>query len=161
MSGWFLAALLAWLLAVGCSDWFRLRIPNALLAVGAALLLLTALAGVHPAGLSLWQVLAGATPVLLVGLALYARGWVGAGDVKFLAVLGGLTGPTRELLLIWAFAALLAAAHLAARGLLSPWLPGLPLAPSDPGLARRRRLPHGAHLALSAALVLVVLPRLP
>lgn len=158
MSGLPLATTLAWLLAVALSDWLHLRIPNGVLGVAAAVLLLAIGAGAHPIGLSPWQAIGGAAIVLGIGLPLYALRWVGAGDVKLMAVLGAFTGATHDLLLIWLFAALLAGLHLAGWRLLRLGTPQLRLAPADPGDTKQRRLPHGAHLAVAAAFVFCCMP---
>jgi Flp pilus assembly protein protease CpaA len=148
-----------WLAAVAWCDWQRLRIPNALVAAAGAALAVMVIAGAHPLGLGAARAFAGAALVLCVGLPLFAKRWVGAGDVKVLAVLGGLLGPGEQLLLVWAGASLLAAAHVVAWRMLQFHFHALPLSPGDPGIGHRRRLAHGTHLALSAAIVLLCTQR--
>lgn len=143
----------AWLLAVAWSDWTRLRLPNLLLLAATATWLVAAVAGMHPLGLGPVTAAAAGALVLCAGLPLLAAGWVAAGDVKLLAALGTLFGPSRALVLVWAIASLLAALHVGAWHLARrlPQARGLRLAPADPGAAERLRLPHGAHLAAAAA----------
>ncbi|RYY98518.1 MAG: prepilin peptidase [Comamonadaceae bacterium] len=160
-SGLPLAIVFGWLVAVAWSDWTRLRISNRMVGGAAAFLLAAALLDAHPAGLSIWMAAGGALIVLGAGVPLFAMGWVGAGDVKLLAVLGALVGPTGDLLIIWAGASVLAALHLGGWRLLRLRLRELPLSPADPGSGTRRRLPHGLHLAMAAALVVTSMKMLP
>lgn len=149
-----LGSTFAWLAAVAWSDWHHLRVGNRLVGAAAVLLLLSAATGFHPWGQSFLASVCGALLVLGIGLPLFRMGWVAAGDVKVLAVLGALFGPGTALVATWALASLLAAVHVGAWLLLRSCWRGLALAPSDPGAGHRRRLPHAAHLALAAALML-------
>jgi len=90
------------LLAVSCvSDWRERRIPNALCVTG-----LTAAVVFHglapggaglfdpflPGGLGLRESLLGAVVALALLILPYSRGWVGAGDTKLMAAVGGFVG---------------------------------------------------------------------
>lgn len=104
---------------------------------------------------------------LLSLLPFYAIGWMGAGDVKYFAVLGLLLG-AGPLLPIWIVASLLAGAHAVCVIVARRWAPrlaGLPLAdPSGPVTRRlqpviaqwrqarqgRVGIPYAAYLALGS-----------
>jgi prepilin peptidase CpaA len=152
-------------LAVAGYDLYARRVPNGLLLLCLLIelfgLMLTqprlSLAG-HALGLAIG---------LLALLPFYVAGWMGAGDVKFFAVLGFFMGVT-PLLPIWIIASLLAGLHalavLAARHYLQ-LLPALRVLltrwqGSDVGQriirarAGRRGLPYAAHLAIAALMVI-------
>ncbi|WP_421567273.1 A24 family peptidase [Stenotrophomonas sp. PD6] len=105
-----LAVLLS--LRIAISDLYARRVPNAWLAVAAAA------AGAWLLGS---QITGAATPLLphvggaAIGLAallpFYLVGWMGAGDVKYFAVLGLLLG-WQALLPLWLISSLLAGAHV-------------------------------------------------
>ena len=90
------------LLAVSCvSDWRERRIPNALSVTGLAAAvtfhgLAPGGAGLFdpflPGGLGLRESLLGAVVALALLVLPYARGWVGAGDTKLMAAVGGFVG---------------------------------------------------------------------
>lgn len=107
-------ALLALLLSlrIAISDLYARRVPNAWLlagACGAVLGLLgTQLAG-HPAAVG--DHLLGAAAGLAALLPFYLIGWMGAGDVKYFAVLGLLLG-LHALLPVWLGASALAGVHV-------------------------------------------------
>jgi len=104
---------------------------------------------------------------LLSLLPFYAVGWMGAGDVKYFAVLGLLLGAA-PLLPIWIIASLLAGAHAVCVIMgrrLAPRLAGLPLADANSPLTRRLQpvfaqwrqarqgrvgIPYAAYLALAS-----------
>lgn len=65
-------------------DWQSYRIPNHGLLVLLAVWPVYALSA--PAGLIQWENLASAAAILGFGMLLWQRGWIGAGDVKFLSV---------------------------------------------------------------------------
>jgi prepilin peptidase CpaA len=114
---------LAWAAA---SDILRYEIPNRVcgLALGAA--------------------------VLLVGLALFAKGWLGGGDVKLLAVVtpwAGLSHLT-DFTVVTAFAGVAVAAVL-----MSPLKRRLPAPPEGVAQDFRRPMPFGAPLAAGGAWV--------
>lgn len=87
------AGLMCWGVAIAWSDWRYRRIPNRLLAPAAAVAMCWMVAAGHTVTGVPW------TSGLLAGLfglgvtvPAYALGKLGAGDAKFLAVLGLLTG---------------------------------------------------------------------
>jgi prepilin peptidase CpaA len=109
-----LLPLLAMLLSlrIAISDLYARRVPNAWLAVSAsaalAWLLGSRIAGADDA---LLPHLAGAVLGLAALLPFYMVGWMGAGDVKYFAVLGLLLG-WQALLPVWLLSSLLAGAHV-------------------------------------------------
>jgi prepilin peptidase CpaA len=167
-------AALTWTAAALCiqvaaSDLYARRVPNRSLVLAL---------GIGAACLTLLQ--PEAWPHALAGLAcaavllpFYALGWMGAGDVKFFAVLGFLLGAP-ALLPIWVIASVLAGAHAFAQ-LLAPRLLGLaPLAlrlPVQDSCARlaqssfhqrmraargkRQGIPYAAYLGFAALLMLL------
>ncbi|WP_329742415.1 prepilin peptidase [Dyella sp. A6] len=103
-----LAACLS--VAIIASDLYARRVPNgwllAALGLGVLMLAISWLRG----GTGPWPGLTALTGLvigLLAMLPLYMFGWMGAGDVKFFAVLGFLLG-ARALLPVWIIASLLA-----------------------------------------------------
>ncbi|RRU05297.1 A24 family peptidase [Stenotrophomonas sp. 278] len=107
-------ALLALLLSlrIAISDLYARRVPNAWLlagAGGAALGLLGMQLAGRPAEVS--DHLLGAAAGLVALLPFHLIGWMGAGDVKYFAVLGLLLG-LHALLPVWLGASALAGAHV-------------------------------------------------
>ena len=78
-----LAFFLMSLIAAAAVDIRQRRVPN-LLVAAAALSGIAAFVLTGHAGL-LWQPLLAALAIVLVGVPLFARGWVGGGDIKLLA----------------------------------------------------------------------------
>ncbi|WNH47190.1 A24 family peptidase [Stenotrophomonas aracearum] len=111
-----LLPLLALLLSVriAISDLYARRVPNTWLAA-TALAALAWLLGTRLAGtpLPLLPHVAGAALGLAALLPFYAIGWMGAGDVKYFAVLGLMLG-MGALWPLWLLGSLLAAAHAVA-----------------------------------------------
>lgn len=140
------AAGLVWAAA---SDFFRYLIPNraCILIVGAYLLALPALP------LSAWLGGLGVgIAALALGTILFARGWVGGGDVKLAAALSLWAGPA--LLSGFAFVTSLAGAALAV-AMLSPLRRLMPR-PAGETLAEglRQPMPFGVPLAAGGGWVL-------
>lgn len=82
-----------WAGALAVEDWRHRRLPNAWLAVGVAFGALHWLLWVRmPFGVTFGNALLAAVVALLCFVPLYVSGWMGAGDVKFLAVIGWLGG---------------------------------------------------------------------
>lgn len=153
---------------VFAADGYARRVPNIVvlagLVLGAGLLLWHAW---YPEGSAVVSARAGLLGLLagLVGLLpFYAFGWMGAGDVKFFAVLGLLLG-WQALLPVWIVGSLLAGAHAA---LILGWRyvqrhqPAIALAQlrwEDTNMHKhlircrhgRHGLPYAAYLALGAA----------
>ena len=142
----------------------RMRIPNALTFPA----LLLALAGAAASGgtPALAGALLGALAALVLLLGPYALGWLGAGDVKAMLVLGALFGARALLpLFLWMVGAggVLALAYLVLRGelveLLTRWLLSLQTTlatrrlhffPAPRGSAAASGLPFGVAMACGA-----------
>ncbi|WP_374472521.1 prepilin peptidase [Phenylobacterium sp.] len=145
-----LAAAMAGLMWAGVSDLRRYRIPNRACGLVAGSYLLAA------AGLPLGTWLAGAAAgfaLLLVGVALFSRGWVGGGDVKLAAAAALWAGP--GLLSNFAVVTAVSGAALAAV-LLSPARRFFPRPPEPVAQDFRQPMPFGVPLALGGACVCVV-----
>jgi len=151
-SAWFIAGQ-GWAAA---SDALRMRIPNALILYLLAGFAIT-FAVLHPGLLALVTHVAVGLTILGGGLILFARGWMGGGDVKLLAVTGLWLGPaaTPALLLLTALAGgVLTLAMILARALGAHRLAGGRIAAlSDP----TDRVPYG--IAIAAAAIAVVISR--
>lgn len=155
------------------SDLYARRVPNAwLLATLVLALALPAAQRALDLGHPVWPSALGLLIGFVVMLPFYAIGWMGAGDVKYLAVLGFLLG-ARALLPIWMIGSLLTAMHIVALSILK--LPALAQAPvvsttrlrlaestwwQRMQLARRGRVgqPHAAYLAIGALLAVAFPP---
>ena len=126
--------VLAWLVALSCSDIRRRRLPNRLTLPGAALILLVAALTGHgrPA-------LLGAAALFAVYLVVHlaAPSALGAGDVKLAIGIGALTGAYGSA--VWTLAA------LAAPLLTAGWAVAAVCA------RRGRTVPHGPSMCLAAA----------
>jgi len=99
--------------AVIASDLYARRVPNAWLL--AAFLLcagIVAIEWIRGTGGPPWPALFGLSLGLATMLPFHAFGWMGAGDVKFFAVLGFLLG-AKALLPIWIVGSLIAGMHSA------------------------------------------------
>jgi prepilin peptidase CpaA len=79
------------LIAAAISDMIRLRIPNYLPVALVVLFAAYAIADAMPLDAVLWHVIAGVI-VLAVGMALFAFGLFGGGDIKLLAAVALLIG---------------------------------------------------------------------
>ncbi|WP_395350202.1 prepilin peptidase [Variovorax sp. UC122_21] len=101
---------LIWLLFVAVYDFRQRRVPNWLVLAGAASALAALALGSNPFQSSWQSSLLGAATGFGCLLFVYAFGYMGAGDVKFAAVLGLWVG-LAALLPIWIISSLLAAAH--------------------------------------------------
>ena len=168
----------AWLIAIAVMD-FRIRkVRNWMVIVGLLVGLAVLLTDAQPFQLSVGTALLGLLAGFTTLLPLYALGWMGAGDVKFAAVVGLWVGCTPTLGLIWLGASVLAGLHslvvlawhrLQASGLgfwllahVPSW--GNQAMPAPLNLQfnarnRRRSIPYAGYMAV-AALALQVLPRL-
>ncbi len=143
------AAAAVFLSSVLCFDLLQRRVPNLLLAIGALGALAVLASGSAPFGLRWASALTAATMAFAALLAAYAAGVMGAGDVKFAAVLGlwvgaPLLGP------IAIGAGLLAGLHAllwlgvkVVRPLAMPYSPAMPA-------GRWEQIPFAAYLALAA-----------
>ncbi|MCU1091096.1 prepilin peptidase [Stenotrophomonas maltophilia] len=101
-------------LRIAISDLYARRVPNAWLLAACAFAIPLLVAGQFGEPRLPWPAhLLGAVAGLLALLPFYALRWMGAGDVKFFAVLGLLLG-WHALLPIWVVASLAAGAHAVA-----------------------------------------------
>ena len=143
------AAAAVFLSSVLCFDLLQRRVPNRLLVAGALGALVVLACGSAPFGLHWPSALAAAVMAFAALLAAYAAGVMGAGDVKFAAVLGlwvgmPLLGP------IAIGAGLLAGLHALfwfglriVQPLAMPYIPALPS-------GRWAQIPFAGYLALAA-----------
>ncbi|MDG2524444.1 prepilin peptidase [Stenotrophomonas sp. HITSZ_GD] len=157
---------------VAVSDLYARRVSNRWLLT--ALALLAALLVAQGADAARWGHAALGLACAAILLPCYAIGWMGAGDVKFFAVLGALLGGAAPLLPVWIIASLLAGLHamavLAAPGVSARMPLGLRFAlentqarlqawpPHQRMLAARRGrrgIPYATYLALAALLVVL------
>jgi prepilin peptidase CpaA len=139
------------------SDVARMRIPNVLvLSLLAGFAITVAVA--QPGWLDLAAHVSVGLAILGGGLLLFARGWMGGGDVKLLAVTGLWLGPaaTPTLLILTALAGgVLTLAMIAARALGAQRLAGGKIAAlSDP----MDRVPYGIAIAAAAIAVVILRP---
>lgn len=129
------------------SDVARYEIPHRACALVGAGYLLAAFGA--PLGPWLYGLAIGAA-VFAVGLALFAKGWLGGGDVKLLAVVVPWAGLTHlsDFTLVTALASLIVVAVLA-----SPLRRLMPAPPEGVAHDFRRPMPFGAPLAAGGAWV--------
>ncbi|PJL11475.1 peptidase [Stenotrophomonas maltophilia] len=98
-------------LRIAISDLYARRVPNAWLLAACAIAVPLIIADQFSATRTTWAPhLLGAALGLLALLPIYAVRWMGAGDVKFFAVLGLLLG-WKALPPVWVLASLAAGAH--------------------------------------------------
>lgn len=140
------SASIAWAAVLAVYDWRWRRLPNWLLLCGMGVgLVHGAIHGTMPFGATLSDGAGTAVVALAVYWPAYQLGWMGAGDVKFCAVIGWLGG-AKTLLMV-----LLAGTVIA--GLLGVLLllPGMSeyLSNSELEPRLRRRIPFGSGLAVA------------
>jgi prepilin peptidase CpaA len=152
-SVWFIAGQ-GW---ASVSDALRMRIPNALILYLLAGFVIT-VAVSQPGWVDLVAHLAVGLALLGGGVVLFARGWMGGGDVKLLAVTGLWLGPAAmpALLLLTALAGgVLTLAMIVARALGAHRLAGGRIAAlRDP----MDRVPYGIAIAAAAIAVVILRP---
>lgn len=172
--------LLLWLIAITVMDLRVRKVRNWMVLLGLVTGAAALFGGVQPFQVSAWSGLTGMVAAFAALLPFYALRWMGAGDVKFAAVMGLWFGFSPYLLVIWLGGSLLAGLHgllvLGWRGLrrsawgswLQAWLPG-PLAMAfamppvslqesttpDGKRAIQRRIPYAGYMALVAIWVVV------
>jgi prepilin peptidase CpaA len=160
--------------AVIISDLYARRVPNKALLIALCLGAVVLLLQMFTSQSTATTALAGLALGLAALLPFHLLGWMGAGDVKFFAVLGFLVGPA-ALLPIWLLSMLLLTAHgIGAQlwRLTTHWRTGLLAVGSAAGSQRiwqcserwserlrqaqgtRRGMPYAAHLGLSTLLCL-------
>lgn len=139
-------ALTVWAIGLAYEDWRRRRLPNVLLLAGLLLGVVHWIAyGTLFLGNSISQGVLAAVVGLLSLLPLYAAGWMGAGDVKFCAVIGWLAG-LQILLMVFLIGSILAGSLV-----LVLQVPSCRRFMSGSGLDARlkARIPFGACLAVA------------
>lgn len=136
--------LVVWAGGLAYQDWRWRRLPNSLLLggviIGAAHCFIY---GLTPFGASVSGGLSAALLGLLVLLVFYAMGWMAAGDVKLMAVVGWLGGG-QVLFVVFIFASLLAG--LMALLLVSPKIRPF-LSDASLGARLQGRIPFGTGVA--------------
>lgn len=144
-----LTLLLAMALMVlaAAEDVRALRIPNWLVA-GIGLCWLAMLPLAAPGFGTIFAHLLTAACVLLVGILLFAKGWLGAGDGKLLAVCALWIGPEGALTFAAATTILGGAVAVLLAVLLSTRFSHLPLHDCAP--VRERSVPYGVAIAVAA-----------
>lgn len=169
--------LLLWLIAIAAMDLRMRKVRNWMVLLGLATGAVALFGGVQPFQVSAWNGLSGMVLAFAVLLPFYALRWMGAGDVKFAAVIGLWFGLSPALLVIWLGGSVLAGLHgmavLAWRGLRrSPggaylqarlpvrWAAALAApeaAPRMPQGARaiQRSIPYAGYMALVAIVLLL------
>lgn len=144
-------ALTAWAFGLAYEDWRQRRLSNALLLAGIVLgLAHWAAYGRMPLGNSISQGALAAAIALLALLPLYAAGWMGAGGVKFCAVIGWLAG-WRAMLAVFLFGSIVAGVFA-----LMLRIPACRRLMCGSGLEGRlkKRIPFGSGLAIALVVLM-------
>lgn len=165
-------ACLLWLIAIAVMDLRIRKVRNWMVLLGLGMGVIALLGNVQPFQVPAWKALLGMLAAFAALLPFYALRWMGAGDVKFAAVMGLWLGLSPALLAIWLGGSLLAGLHgvlvlawrralatpsagwLQARlplrlaGMLTPSEPA-PL-PADGRRAIQRSIPYAGYMALAA-----------
>jgi len=102
---------LLWLVVIAVMDLRVRKVRNWMVLLGLFMGLAAILVGVQPFQVSIWNGLNGMLVASTALLPFYALRWMGAGDVKFAAVMGLWFGLSTNLLLIWIGGSLLAGMH--------------------------------------------------
>lgn len=171
------AILLLWLIVIAVMDLRMRKVRNWMVLLGLVTGVAASFSSAHPFQISLWSGLTGMLVAFAALLPFYALRWMGAGDVKFAAVIGLWFGLSPNLLFIWLGGSLLAGLHGLAvvswRVLCaSPWagwlqarlplplgsalaaMPSTPAAPSGKQ-SIRRSIPYAGYLAIAAICMLL------
>lgn len=173
-------SLLLWLIVIVAMDLRIRKVRNWMALLGLATGLVALFSSVQPFWVEPWDGVIGMVVAFAALLPFYALRWMGAGDVKFAAVMGLWFGLSPELLFIWLGGSLLAGLHgllvLGWRGLrrsawggwLQAWLPGrlamafaMPPAPlqesttPDGKRAIQRSIPYAGYMAIVAIWVVI------
>lgn len=102
---------LLWLVAIAVMDLRIRKVRNWMVFLGLVMGLAVIAVGAQPFQLSIWNGLSGLLVAFAALLPFYALRWMGAGDVKFAAVMGLWFGLSPNLLFIWIGGSLLAGVH--------------------------------------------------
>lgn len=171
------ALLLLWLITIAVMDLRIRKVRNWMVLLGLATGAAALFSGVQPFWVKPSDGLAGMLVAFAALLPFYALHWMGAGDVKFAAVIGLWFGLSPNLLFIWVGGSLLAGLHglavISCRSLCASswagWLQArLPLpigsalatvphtqATPDGKQSSRRSIPYAGYLAITAIWVLL------
>lgn len=103
--------LLLWLIAIAVMDLRIRKVRNWMVLLGLATGAWALFSGAQPFQVTPWNGLLGMLVAFAALLPFYALGWMGAGDVKFAAVVGLWLGLSPQLLAIWLGGSLLAGIH--------------------------------------------------
>jgi len=103
--------ILLWLIAIAVIDLRMRKVRNWMVLLGLVAGTWALFSGAQPFQVSPWNGLSGMLVAFAALLPLYALGWMGAGDVKFAAVIGLWLGLSTQLLAIWLGGSLLAGLH--------------------------------------------------
>jgi len=179
MSVWLL-----WLIAIAVMDLRSRKVRNWMVLLGLGMGLVALATDIQPFQVTAWKALLGLLVAFATLLPFYALRWMGAGDVKFAAVVGLWFGLSPSLLIIWIGGSLLAGihgllvlarrrlaatptgswlqAHLPLRAATALFAPDLRAASSGQPRAIERSVPYAGYMALTAIwLVLAFEPALP
>lgn len=110
-TGLLLVFSLIWLLVIAVMDLRIHKVRNWIVLLGLAIGIVALFSGAHPFQVSPLSGLLGMLVAFMALLSFYTLGWMGAGDVKFAAVLGLWLGLNPALLAIWVGGSLLAGLH--------------------------------------------------
>lgn len=148
--------LLVWLIAIAAMDFLGRKVRNWMVLLGLALGFAGLFGGVLPFGEEPWSGLVGMALAFAALLPFYALRWMGAGDVKFAAVIGLWFGVSPFLLLIWLGGNLLAGLHGALLVSWRWWWSRQVAAPADPARPQSpRSIPYAGYLALATIWLLL------
>lgn len=103
--------IIIWLIAIAVMDLRIRKVRNWMVLLGLFMGLAAIAVGAQPFQVSLREGLIGMLVAFAALLPFYALRWMGAGDVKFAAVMGLWFGLSPNLLLIWLGGSLLAGVH--------------------------------------------------
>lgn len=103
--------ILLWLIVIAAIDLRVRKVFNWMVLLGLATGTVALFSGVQPFQVAPWSGLAGMLAAFGALLPFYALRWMGAGDVKFAAVMGLWFGFAPDLLLVWLGGSLLAGMH--------------------------------------------------
>ena len=106
-----LTSLLLWLVTVMVMDLRSRKVRNWIVLLGLAAGTAALFSGVQPFWVEPWSGLTGMLVAFAALMPFYAMRWMGAGDVKFAAVMGLWFGLSPYLLVIWLGGSLLAGLH--------------------------------------------------
>jgi prepilin peptidase CpaA len=152
------ATIALWLVTAIVFDFRKRKVPNALVIGGLALTLAALAFDLNTFASGNSDALIGGATAFLVLLIFYSLGAVGAGDVKFAAVVGLWMG-FHSLLILWIVASILAGLHSALWLILQRWpvMPSVSAAlmgsadthPSGK-LRKIKNTPYAAYIAIAA-----------